>query len=260
MGRIWEVYQHTNKFNGKSYIGITSRGWDRRWKQHVYDAGRGSSLHFHNAIRKYGVKAFSHEVLITVDSLELANEYEQLFIELYGTISDHYGYNSTAGGKVAIPSEETRKKMRGRTVSEETRKKLSDVNKGKTLSEETRKKISEALSGEKNYMYGKSHSEEMKANFRSAKAKGIYCAIDVKTFDVVVDDLEGSVEAGRWLLNFEGRHSENAEKRRQKGMTPYSRVRSKSLKPCPAGFIWCYKRDLEETLQRLKAEMDSHTP
>ena len=56
------VYKHTNKFNGKVYIGITSRSVKRRWgnngKQYLYDNSR-----FANAIQKYGWDNFEHEIL-----------------------------------------------------------------------------------------------------------------------------------------------------------------------------------------------------
>ena len=77
-------------------------------------------------------------------------------------------------------SEETRKKMSeanksknnpmyGKTHSEETRKKMSEAKKGKTLSEKTRKKISEANKGENNPMYGKTHSEEARKKMSEAQ-------------------------------------------------------------------------------------------
>ena len=65
-------------------------------------------------------------------------------------------------------SEETKKKIseteKGKHPSEETRKKISEAKKGKKLSEETRKKISETEKGKHtgadNPFYGKHHSEE----------------------------------------------------------------------------------------------------
>lgn len=47
----------------------------------------------------------------------------------------------------------------GKSLSEETKQKLSESLNGKHRSEETRKKISESKKGEKNYFYGKRHSE-----------------------------------------------------------------------------------------------------
>ena len=63
-------------------------------------------------------------------------------------------HNRTDGGEGSsgcIPSEETKRKLsevnKGKIVSEETRKKISETSKGKTLSEEHIKKISEANKG-----------------------------------------------------------------------------------------------------------------
>ena len=64
---------------------------------------------------------------------------------------------------------------KGRSLSEETRKKLSEASKGKKLSEETRNKMSEArkgkYTGEKNPMYGRHHTEDSKKRI-SAASKG----------------------------------------------------------------------------------------
>ena len=59
-------------------------------------------------------------------------------------------YNRTDGGDGSS----------GAIVSDETKRKLSEVNKGKILSEETRKKMSESRKGKNNHNYGKSLSEE----------------------------------------------------------------------------------------------------
>jgi hypothetical protein len=51
----------------------------------------------------------------------------------------------------------------------EWRRKISEVNKGKTISEETRKKIGESHKGEKNYFYGKHLSEETRKKMSKAQ-------------------------------------------------------------------------------------------
>lgn len=48
----------------------------------------------------------------------------------------------------------------GYNHSEESKKKISDGNKGKILSNETRRKMSESHKGNKNPLYGKTHSDE----------------------------------------------------------------------------------------------------
>lgn len=53
-------------------------------------------------------------------------------------------------------------KIHSNSMTEETRKKMSDSHKGKKHSEETKRKIGDAQRGEKSHMYGKHQSEEWK--------------------------------------------------------------------------------------------------
>lgn len=67
--------------------------------------------------------------------------------------------------------------MKGKTLSEETRRKLSEAKKGKKrapFSEETRKKMSEAQKGEKNHFYGKTHTEETRKKISEANKGRIF--------------------------------------------------------------------------------------
>jgi hypothetical protein len=79
----------------------------------------------------------------------------------------HKGKNNHFYGKTH--SEKTRKKMSERIISEETKKKLSEVMKGRTHSKETKNKISEAGQGKNNHFYGKTHSEETKNKIAESK-------------------------------------------------------------------------------------------
>ena len=51
---------------------------------------------------------------------------------------------------------------KGKIISEEQRKHHSEIMKGRTHTEETKRKISESCRGCKNGMYGKKHNEETK--------------------------------------------------------------------------------------------------
>ena len=87
---------------------------------------------------------------------EEAFRHEIYMIDVFGRKDLGTGilHNRTDGGEGSsgcIPSEETKRKLsevnKGKIVSEETRKKISETSKGKTLSEEHIKKISEANKG-----------------------------------------------------------------------------------------------------------------
>lgn len=62
------VYCHTNKINGKKYIGITSQKPQHRWKN---GQGYRNNEYFFRAIEKYGWHNFTHEILYTDLSKEV---------------------------------------------------------------------------------------------------------------------------------------------------------------------------------------------
>ena len=142
------VYIHTNKINGKKYIGQTCQNPpENRWKN---GKGYSNNTHFTRAIQKYGWDNFEHEVVKSQISKEEADILERMLIKELNTMNPN-GYNAKDGGSNGRPSDETKRKLseshKGYIVSEETKRKISEGNKGKKISEETRKKISEAKKG-----------------------------------------------------------------------------------------------------------------
>ena len=92
--RIYTVYMHTNKINGKKYIGITMSKPEKRW-----NGGHGyHNQFFFNAIKKYKWKNFKHEILLHNLTLEEANMFEIELIKYYKTTNYKYGYNQDGGG------------------------------------------------------------------------------------------------------------------------------------------------------------------
>lgn len=94
------VYIHTNKINGKMYVGQTIYGDNpkKRWK-----GGSGYSIqpYFWRAIQKYGWDNFDHEVIAANLTKEEADSFEKLLISHLKTNDNNFGYNLTLGGEGA---------------------------------------------------------------------------------------------------------------------------------------------------------------
>lgn len=160
--RKYKLYIHTNKSNGKKYIGITSKKKaEYRWANGY---GYRPNKHFYSAIEKYGWDGFNHEILF--DGLT-KDEAEQLEIELiakYKTTDREYGYNRDNGGNtIGTHSDETRKKLSITHIGD----KHPMYGKKHTL--EARLKMSENTKGSKHPLYGKHHTEETKEKIRNSK-------------------------------------------------------------------------------------------
>lgn len=170
------VYKHTNKINGKVYIGQTCQNNpNRRWRN-----GEGYKRNplFYNAIQKYGWNNFSHEILEDNLSLQQANVLEEKFIKDYKSQDYLYGYNIAFGGENHVMSNSTKEKLsiafKGRKHSENTKKKMSRSHMGMKHTDEEKTKISEAQKGEKGNNYGKHMPEEVKKKIsNSCKGKVI---------------------------------------------------------------------------------------
>ena len=88
---------HTNIITGKQYIGLTSKGIEKRWKSHIAFAKKHNKYYFHRAINKYGIDSWKHEILEdNIKNIEDANMLEKFYINKYDTFNN--GYNSTIGG------------------------------------------------------------------------------------------------------------------------------------------------------------------
>ena len=134
MGKTYCVYKHTNRINGKIYIGITSQRPQKRW-----DCGRGyqSNKHFWDSIQKYGWESFDHEILFDNLDPEDAFRKEQELILKYGTQDYRKGYNCSSGGEGGATGLVGERHPRyGKHHTPETRARLSLANKGKKYSPE----------------------------------------------------------------------------------------------------------------------------
>lgn len=148
---IWKLYVHTNKINGKKYVGITSKPK----VEHRWNSGRGykENPHFYAAIQKYGWDGFTHTILCDGLTNEQAKALECHLIAVWKTQNTSRGYNMTSGGDGSPgcrPSIETRMKLssarRRENLSAETIQRRSDSLKGRKFSDEHKRKIGDGNS------------------------------------------------------------------------------------------------------------------
>ena len=153
LGCIYYIYC---KESNKGYVGQTSTPTpEKRYKSHCCRSRSAkTSFALYNAMKKYGIEAFTVETLciIPIDSLSRMEAYWAEQMETY--IWDlPGGYNMIWCGDTPrlgiLHSEESKEKMskiqKGKIVSEETKKKQSEAAKGRIVSEETKKKLSDAF-------------------------------------------------------------------------------------------------------------------
>lgn len=88
MDKSYYVYIHTNKINGKQYVGMTKLKPNERWEN---GNGYRRQKHFYKDIQKYGWDAFEHEIVKEGLSKEEAKQLESELIKKSNTNND--GYN-----------------------------------------------------------------------------------------------------------------------------------------------------------------------
>jgi group I intron endonuclease len=153
------IYKATNLINGKCYIGQTTRGFEKRVREHNNLSGNTKGYYFHNAVRKYGKDNFEWEILCECESKTMLDIMETFKIMVNHSHISEGGYNLTWGGEGSIGlklSEETKERMRyerrNRVYTNEYRENQSKThigripwNKGKTniFSKDALKRISE---------------------------------------------------------------------------------------------------------------------
>ena len=138
---VYTVYQHRNLKNGKSYVGMTSRKPNERWR-----SGKGykNNLRMWKDIKESNWNTdWEHNIIGKFEDKQEALNIEGMFIRLFDSTNE--GYNIST----------------------------YDRNSYKRT-DETRRKNSEAHTGEKHPMYGKHHSEDTKRKMSEAHKGKIY--------------------------------------------------------------------------------------
>lgn len=132
------IYQVINQLNGKRYVGITTqKSLSTRRSSHLCESlKRKSQLHFHRAIRRYGVENFQWSVLEEGTDTKIGRDVR----EPYWISVLKPEYNMTCGGGGTSgwkPTAEWRRKksleQKGIPKTLEHRKKIGQANVGKHL-------------------------------------------------------------------------------------------------------------------------------
>lgn len=142
--KYYFIYLTTNLINNKKYIG--------KHYGELNDDYLGSGKILQWAIQKYGKNNFTREILHISKNKEENNEWEKIFIEKYNAQKDKNFYNIAPGGdggdlfhilpldkqkeirdNQSIRSQGKNNPMYGKHHSEETKQKISKIDKGKML-------------------------------------------------------------------------------------------------------------------------------
>ena len=148
MKNNYYIYFHINLVSNEVFYvgkGNCRRAWNKSTR----------SQYWKRIVNKYGYRVdIIHENL----SEKRAFDWEKLYISMFGRknlVNHTDGGEGQSGFKHSKESKEKTSKSlmgrispnKGKTASEETRKKLSEVGKNRTYSDETRKKMSDAKKG-----------------------------------------------------------------------------------------------------------------
>ncbi len=140
-----EIYKIRNIKNEKLYIGQTTIGHEKRFRNHINNAlkyNKNGCPILEAAIRKHGADSFEIELLETCNIEEL-NDLEAYYIDAFDCVIPN-GYNlMTGGGNGRKHSQLTKERMTktrtGKKHSQITRERMSEAQRGKKVSNSTKK-------------------------------------------------------------------------------------------------------------------------
>jgi group I intron endonuclease len=177
--KISGIYQIQSKHKPERiYIG-SAINISERWRLHLLHLKRNThhSKKLQNHFNKYGECDLLFSIILGCDKIDLLKT-EQYFLDSYNPF---FNIAKIAGSCLGIKRPGRTSPNKGKTFNEEWRKHMKEnsgtrgiepFNKGKQLSIETKKKISESHMGKSSAAKGKKWSDEAKLKF-SLRMKGV---------------------------------------------------------------------------------------
>lgn len=186
-GRIYSI---TNKVNGKRYIGQTKYNdiVNGRYGGNIYTHTQNNRLK--NDIEFYGIDCFKIDILCLCDSKKDMCDKERLYISMYDSCNDKYGYNVSPGG--GKQDDETQNRIANKCKkfwenNIEKKEYMSRLNGGKNNpmhikgghTKESKKKMSNTKkrmceNGEIDLLYARAKSHTKEAEMKRVKTRSKY--------------------------------------------------------------------------------------
>ncbi|MGN1358669.1 MAG: GIY-YIG nuclease family protein [Bacilli bacterium] len=146
------IYKIRNKINNKIYIGQTTQGFDKRYNGGI--VYKTSSKHLKKSILKYGIENFEIDKIFDIAySKKELDKLEDMYIKIYETTNNEFGYNNKFGGSYGKHIKITREKISKSLIGNQRAKGKNIGNKhakGNKLSEETKKQMGLSRMGNTN--------------------------------------------------------------------------------------------------------------
>lgn len=240
---MYQVYKITNKINNKSYIGITTRGLENRWKEHLSVANNKNSKDynalFKKAIRKYGESNFLIELLENCNSIEEMKQKEIFYIKKYNSYafsSNGWGYNSTLGGD-GVFGYGTKAVVRINPLTCELEEYYDSIKEAENFNG---RGVQECCANNKKY-----HNKKIFMYYEDYKNKDINELQEYidNHYNIVCQlDLDGKL-IKEWLSPSEPKEQMNYSQANISSCCTNKRKQAN-------GFQWCYRRDLKKHLNK----------
>lgn len=193
------IYRIDNLDNGNFYIGQTRMTLSKRFNDHKSEARRGKvKVTLYNAMRKYGIDMFTMEdveVLRAPTKEELTRLLNDSEIYYISTLRPPYNEAPGGLGHTGVQwTEERRENFKrlmtgennpnyGKSLSDETKEKLSASLKGRIISEETRKKTSLTMTGVPKSDETRKRMSDAQKGHNTPKGKDSKKAVPIYQFD-----------------------------------------------------------------------------